>query len=127
MTCFWDSILTCLNDDDYRFANIGKGNHKHFITQLKLRNRPMESIQWQREKLREQEIKEHMEAIKDYNINGIHSGHLTSICDSFLLLICELFHINIIHRYLNINISYSHPNPRKTFKFNSNKGHFQVG
>ena len=53
MTCFWDSILTCLKDDDYRFANIGKGNHKHFITQLKLRNRPMESIQWQREKLRE--------------------------------------------------------------------------
>jgi len=127
MTCFWDSILTCLKEDDYRFANIGKGNLKHFITQLKLRNKPMKSIQWQRENLREQEIKEHMEAIKDYNINGIHGGHLTSICDSFLLLICELFHINIIHRYLNINISYSHPNPRKTLKFNSNKGHFQVG
>ena len=67
-----------------------------------------------------------MEAIKDYNINGIGNGHLTSICDSFLLLICELFHINILHRYLNITIIYSYPNPRKTFRFKSNRGHFQI-
>ena len=100
MTCFWDSILTCLKPDDYKFANIGRGNRTHFITQIKLRNRPMTSIKWQGSHLKEQEIKEHMEAIKDYNINGIGSGHLTSTCDSFLLLICELFHINIIkHRF----------------------------
>ena len=127
MTCFWDSILSCLKDDDYRFADIGIGSQTHFIKQIKLRNRPMKSIKWQGQRLREQEIKEHMEAVKEYNVTGIGNGHLTSICDSFLLLICELFHINIIHRYLNINISYSHPNPRKTFRFNSNRGHFQVG
>ena len=127
MTCFWDSILSCLKEDDYKFANIGRGNRKHFITQIKLRNRPMKSVKWQGKNLTDQEIKEHMEAIKDYNVNGIGSGHLTSICDSFLLLICELFNVSIIHRFLRTNIVYSHPKTRKTLRFKNNRGHFQVG
>ena len=78
-----------------------------------------------RKHLKEQEKKEHFEAIKCYNIKGIRNGHLTSICDSFLLLLCHLLNINIHHKYLNTNIVYSTPKTvRKTLYFRSNRGHF---
>ena len=64
----------------------------------------MVDVLWQGQRIKDREIKEHLQAIKDYEINGIVHGHLTSTCDSFLLLICQLFSVNIIHRYMNHEI-----------------------
>lgn len=127
MTCFWDGIISSLNNQDYQVAGIRKAKHHDFINQLKAKNKMVSSVSWQGNKLTEQEMKEHMEAIKDYNVNGIHSGHLTSTCDSFLLLVCELFKVNITHKYINTNIVYKHDNGRKTLIFSSNRGHFTRG
>ena len=127
MTCFWDGIISSLNNQDYQFAGIRKAKHRDFINQLKAKNKMVSSVSWQGNKLTEQEMKEHMEAIKDYNVNGIHNGHLTSTCDSFLLLVCELFKVNITHKYINTNIVYKHDNGRKTLIFSSNRGHFTRG
>ena len=69
---------------------------------------------------------EHFTAIKVYDINGIKNGHLTSVCDSFLLLLCEIFDISITHKFMNTNIMYENIHKsRKTLKFTSNSGHFQ--
>ena len=127
MTCFWDGIISSLNNQDYQVAGIRKARHRDFINQLKAKNKMVSSVSWQGNKLTEQEMKEHMEAIKDYNVNGIGSGHLTSTCDSFLLLVCELFKVNIKHKYMNTNIIYQHDNGRKTLTFSSNRGHFTRG
>ena len=65
------------------------------------------------------------EGVDCYNINGIGGGHLTSTCDSFLLLICQLFKININHKYCKIMITYKNSeNVRRTINFTSNRGHF---
>lgn len=85
----------------------------------------MINVLWQNNTLRDQEIKEYLKWIDEYNINIISNGHLTSICDPFLLLICELFCVNIKHQYNNYSIMYINKNKaRKTLIFSSNNGHF---
>ena len=123
MTCFWDSILASINQEDFQLFGEKKMNKQQFIQKLKDKNKVSDTL-WQNQPLRNQEKKEHFEAIKEYNISGIRNGHLTSICDSFLLLICDLLKINIEHRFLNNVIKYNIPNARKTLRFKSNKGHF---
>ena len=102
MTCFWNSILASLNSEDARILGINTmhKNNAIFIQKLKEKNKLVDVL-WQGGKLKDQEKKEHFEAVKNYNINGIKNGHLTSICDSFLLLICDLLSVNIEHKYLN--------------------------
>lgn len=125
MTCFWDGIMKSLNQNDFNFINEKKINNYEFIKMLKKKTRKMTNVLWQGKPLREQEINEHIQAIKDYNINGIPNGHLTSVCDSFLLLICEIFKVNIVHRYMNIEIKYiNKEHVRKTVHYSSNNGHF---
>lgn len=125
MTCFWDGIMKSLNQSDFNFIKEKKINNLELIKMLKKRVKMMKNVLWQGESLREQEINEHIEAIKEYKINGIPNGHLTSVCDSFLLLICELFKVNIIHRYMNIEIKYTNKEQsRKTIHYSSNNGHF---
>ena len=124
MTCFWDSILSSLNNEDFKLlGHKSKLSRENFIKDLKNKN-TLISTKWCGNELREQEKKEHFEAVKCYNIKKIRGGHLTSICDSFLLLISHLYRVNINHRYLNVDISYSVDNPRRTLSFKSNRGHF---
>lgn len=125
MTCFWDSILSCLTIEDFKLLGVNKKlNREGLIERLKTKNCLVDTL-WQGKPLKKQEKQEHFEAIKCYNIKGIYNGHLTSICDSFLLLLCHLLKINITHKYLNNNIIYKTVNTvRKTLHFKSNRGHF---
>lgn len=125
MTCFWDSIISCLTIEDFKLLGVNKKlNREKLIQQLKNKNCLVDTL-WQGKSLKEQEKKEHYQAVKCYNIKGIYNGHLTSVCDSFLLLLSHLLNINIQHKYLNHNIFYCTPKiVRKTLKFKSNRGHF---
>ena len=87
MTCFWDGIMRSLNQNDFELINEKKTNNFEFIKMLKRRKIPMTNVLWENQKLSNNEIKEHLLAIDEYDINGIPGGHLTSSCDSFLLLI----------------------------------------
>tara|TARA_B100001057_G_C22841671_1_gene947337 strand:- start:2054 stop:2440 length:387 start_codon:yes stop_codon:yes gene_type:complete len=125
MTCFWDSITSSLLDEDYKILGINR-NREKLILKLKEKNKIVNTL-WQGKQLSQKEKHEHFDAIKSYNIAKINNGHLTSICDSFLLLICDLLKITIEHRFLNITIiytSHSHSNSRKTLRFKSNNHHF---
>jgi len=126
MTCFWDGILKSLKKEDLDYVEYDQ--HKsplHFIQFLKKNKKKMINVLWQNNILRDQEIKEYLTWIDEYNINSISNGHLTSICDPFLLLICELFCVNIKHQYNNYSIMYINKNKaRKTLIFSSNNGHF---
>ena len=124
MTCFWDNILSCLTIEDFKLlGSDSKLKREELILSLKKRNCLVNTL-WQGNKLRDQERKEHFEAVECYDIKGIYKGHLTSICDSFLLLICHVLKVNINHRYLQSNINYSIESARKTLSFRSNRGHF---
>lgn len=125
MTCFWDGIFKSLNNDDLKLIGEKKTNIRNFINILKIKNTEMNDVLWQNTKLKKQEIKEHMTAIKDYKICKINGGHLTSSCDSFLLLICQLFQVKIIHRYMKHTIIYQNSKKeRKTLHFSSSGSHF---
>lgn len=128
MTCFWKGIINSLNDEDWKIIQLDKKpNEKDFIKKLQELNIDLDDkTLWQNQNLTEQEINEHFETIKNYNTSIIHKGHLTSTCDSFLLLLTKLLKIKIIHIFLNINIIYEYKGEiRKTLRFRSNHGHFQ--
>lgn len=125
MTCFWDGIFKSLNQKDFKFIGEKKINISNFINILKIKNTEMNDVLWQNTKLKKQEMKEHMTAIKDYKICKIHGGHLTSSCDSFLLLVCQIFQVKIIHRYMKHTIIYQNSKKeRKTLNFSSSQSHF---
>ncbi len=128
MTCFWDGILNGLQKTDLNLYDISNKNKEAFITFLKSKNsyELFKKVRWNGFLLKEQEIKEHIEMIKNYNIKGIYNGHLTSTCDGFLLLITSLFKLNINHRYLSCLIRYKYDgNSRGIMNVSSNRGHFQ--
>lgn len=126
MTCFWDGILKSLKKEDLDYVEYNQPKTPlHFIQFLKKNKTKMINVLWQNNILRDQEIKEYLTWINEYNINSISNGHLTSICDPFLLLICELFCVNIKHQYNSYSIMYINKNKsRKTLIFSSNNGHF---
>ncbi len=128
MTCFWDGILNGLQMTDLNLYDISNKNKEAFITFLKSKNSHelFKKVRWNGFLLKEQEIKEHIEMIKNYNIKGIYNGHLTSTCDSFLLLITSLFKLNIYHRYLSCLIRYQYDgDQRGIINVSSNRGHFR--
>lgn len=134
MTCFWDGIIRSLNKKDYEMLGITKhGNHMENIKNViisfknKSQNHNFE-MEWQGVKLREKEVEEIKEAIKDYNINGIRQGHLTSICDPFLCFISSYLKHKIQFKYMSNNLIYSpvdNTKIRKEVNYSANRGHFQ--
>ena len=127
MTCFWDGILRKLKQDDLRVMfNIQKRpNRIQLIILLKKFNRICENVKWMNRTLSKKEKVENYVAVKDYNIKKINNGHLCSSCDYFLILLCELCQVNILHIYNKNNIVYTNTkNARKLLTFHSNKRHF---
>ena len=125
MTCFWDGLLKALDD----FTPIGlskKPTQIDFVIALKKNNKKCKNIYWNGTKLRDQEIEEMYNAIKDFNPKSIYGGYLCSTCDCFLALVCEIFNVNIYHKYLNNTIQYKNikTSQSKILKFQSNSYHF---
>uniref|UniRef100_A0A6C0C8Q9 Uncharacterized protein n=1 Tax=viral metagenome TaxID=1070528 RepID=A0A6C0C8Q9_9ZZZZ len=125
MTCFWDGIYRKLTDEDMKLINSNKKiNIKEFINLLKKNNKICSKVKWQSEYLSDKLLKENFKMIQEYNINNINNGYLCSCCDPFIILICEIFNLNINHNYNNVNIYYTIKNNRKTLNYKSNKSHF---
>jgi|TARA_Y100000991_G_scaffold5506_1_gene4354 hypothetical protein len=127
MTCFWDGILHNLNDDDFqRVFQVNKPNNKNLIKLLKDNNRKTKNINWNGEIFSEKQLEENFIHIKDFNEKFIGNGYLCSTCDPFLVLICELFTVNINHNYCGYLMTYTNSKSIKTLNFKSNKSHFSA-
>jgi len=125
MTCFWDGILSSLDENDFQVVNEKKYNTvKTFVDLLKRLNRKTVNVTWNGEPLTDRQLDENSTAIEAYDKNNISSGYLCSTCDPFLLLIAEVFKINIQHKYLGRTMSYAVANHRKTVNYTSDGGHF---
>ena len=127
--CFWNGILCKLNDEDYKFANFYFNKSKDnravsLIEQLKSKNLKTNKIQWQNTLLSKKEINENYVHINDFQIDSINKGYDCSTCDPFLLLLAEIFHLEIVHQYCGHDILYKSENPRRRVLFYSNRGHF---
>jgi len=116
MTCFWDSIIRGLYPD-YRYT------HHSLIEYLKKNNTLQILVLINGNGLSNQQIGENNEAVNIYDIRSIFGGYWCSSCDPFLILVCNTFQINIIHKLLNTTIDYTINNPKFTILLNSNYSH----
>ena len=126
MTCVWKGLLNCLNIDDFKKFGFNRiPREKEFVEFLKSRNEICKDIIWNDEKLTKQFLEECYEAIKIFKTNTIYNGYLCSTCDPFIILVSQIFKINIYHNYCGNKLNYHCKGATKTIKVKSNKGHFQ--
>src|SRR6185503_4877099 len=112
MTCFWDGILSKLTLNQINEV-LGKKDEtllvvtqKSFIKLLKTNVTYFIDVRWNNTKISDKLTIELVEWILDYNEENITQGHDCSICDPFLILICQLFKVNIQHTYNGVVVNY---------------------
>ncbi len=115
MTCLWDALRNKLQV---------KENNKDFILYLKKSNKMNNSILWNNEKLSVKQLEENFEHIQNFDETKIGDGYDCSTCDPFLILICEIYDVNIHHNYNGHIMKYVKGEQCKILNFNSNSGHF---
>ena len=107
MSCFWDSLINKLNKEDISsILQINEYSPKAFSNGLKNENKKVKNVLWNGNELSSNEKQENFDHIKEYDIQSVKNGYLCSTCDPFLLLLCELFTIEIIHHYNGVIINY---------------------
>jgi hypothetical protein len=132
MTCFWDGLIQALIKSQTNLLGItnilgitGKLNAVSFSESLKKKNCMTDNIIWNNESLSEQFKQENMQMISDFELSTINKGYLCSSCDPFLLLISQIFRIDINHDYNGYNIIYKNSQSNgNNINVSSNKGHF---
>jgi hypothetical protein len=107
MTCVWIGILSRLSIQEinkclYPYNNLNrKPSEKEFVALLKTNNKPTVDVLWNGLEISEKMLHENLEWIRDYNIDNIYQGHDCSSADPFLMLISQLFCVDIHHNYNN--------------------------
>lgn len=148
MTCVWVGILSRFSAQeinkrlcyDNNFFENRKPNEKEFVALLKNNNKLTVDVLLDGIEISEKMMNENLEWVRDYNIDNIYHGHDCSTADPFLMLVCQLFCVDIYHIYnisLKDNIG-THPlkdggfirytnknnNSGMILSFISDKGHF---
>ena len=131
MTCVWDSLIAGVRDADMqRVLSLSKRQAQTrpemFVEALKRHNRPTPHVRWQGTHLREQELKENQEWVRDYNVGAIRGGHDTSASDPFFYLVSDLFGVEIQHAYRGHNIRFEPQTVRYAIRVCSNSGHMNA-
>ena len=129
MTCFWDGIIKALSDADKEKLGFGvdeKVTPLKLLQQLKALN-TTPKCKWQGFFLGDKQSEEHFEDVKNYDVSVLSCGHLTAACDSFLLLVCTLLNVKIVHDFAGHELVYESGDPplRSTWNFRSARTHFQ--
>jgi hypothetical protein len=132
MTCYWQAItakITLSDINEYlapKESSFIMVDIVKFITLLKENNIKTNDIRWNGEELSDKLMEENYTWIKEYDINKINGGYDCSVADPFLMLICQIFGINIVHNYNGVNINYTNNCnvSGRTINFASNDNHF---
>tara|TARA_B100000686_G_C16634879_1_gene886729 strand:- start:664 stop:1047 length:384 start_codon:yes stop_codon:yes gene_type:complete len=125
MSCFWTTLLNKIKKEDiHEILGLYNPTLNDFVDALKSKNCKTENVLWNMEELNNQAKEENIKHIKEYDTHTISNGYLCSTCDPFLLLITELFHIEIIHHYTKSIITYQNNiSNNYTIKIHNNQGH----
>lgn len=132
MTCFWNGTIAALNKNHmkqiFRYNHNRKPSPTELANLLKIHATETTDVLWNGQELSIKLLQENLDWIKEYDVSKIGRGHDTSICDPFLLLMCHLFKVNIIHDYNGVMINYVHKSfaigNSGVLRFKSNRGHF---
>lgn len=123
MTCFWDGLLKKLKVTELTqlSGTKTKPNCDAFVKLIKSNNVMTSNVKCNGKALTEQEIKDNMIRIK--NIKNINNGYLCSSCDPVLILISQLFSVNIIHDFNESHIEYTNSCAKRTIHIRSDIEH----
>jgi hypothetical protein len=113
MTCVWNGLIKKLNLHM---------NPNQLYSHIKTNNKIIENVIVNEETLTETQKKENYERIQ--NITKINDGYDMSTCDPLLILISEIYEVNINHKFNNCNILYKNNKANKNINVFSNKSHF---
>ena len=125
MTCFWKGLIQGLNKPVLHYS-LNRAKPKELIYVLKMKNTKTTNVLWNNQQLSNQQMSENIEHVRSLDANNINYGYLCGTCDPFLLLVCELYCINILHDYNGSKITYTHKLNKKgkILQFASDRGHF---
>ena len=123
---FWLGLLNALNSKDIKnvFDIKHKPKPKEFMILLKNNNIKTIDVKWNGAILNDNILNENMKHIKNLQPKKINEGYLCSVCDPVLLLIVQLFNINIIHNYNGVIVKYTIDSATKEIELNNNSTHF---
>ena len=135
MTCFWDGLISRLFSKDENInkyirqkglLNFSRPSQKEFVDILKQNVCFTSDVLWNNQNLSQKSMQENLDWIKDYDSSKIYQGHDCPTCDPFLLLVSQLFTIDIYHNYNESFIKYTniHNTNGLILSFMSNTGHF---
>jgi len=124
MSCVWVGILQALKKDyltcqDNQLKNkILNLNTKTLVQLLKFNNNQTNEVKWNSVSLTKKQLIENLNHINEIKENNINLGYECGTCDPIFFLLCEIFHVNIIHNYLGNVMKYEYMKiVRKTYEF----------
>ena len=118
MTCFWDGLIKALKYE--------KNDPVELIKHLKKRNRKTKTIKWNNISLSTQLLKENFESIKNYDIKKRFNGYDCSACDPFLMLVSDVFRVDISFMFNGVLIIYQNPKSKTTINVRCSNSHFSL-
>lgn len=124
MTCVWEGLMEGLRK--YKLIE-QRTKLDTFVQHIKKNNVRVSSVTCNGQLLTRQQIEENYDRIR--SIKKISNGYNCSACDPLLILICYIYHINIVHKLHGHAIEYCIHNSAdshvlRTLFFGSDDGHF---
>ncbi len=123
MTCFWDGLLKKLKPVDFVifFNKKYKPKCDEFVMLIKSNNIKTSDVKCDGQILTDQDMENNIARIN--RIKKIVNGYDCSSCDPVLLLVSQLFIINIVHNFNGANIEYMNENATRTIHLRSDNDH----
>lgn len=128
MSCFWDSLIKSISDDDknqyFNTVVDASLNPHNFVVILKEINKLTNNVIWNNQELTELQLNENKKAVNEYDKNMTSAGYYCSTFDPFLFLLVEYLEIEINHNYNGTMINYKNKkNNRYVINISSDSGH----
>ncbi len=117
MTCVWDGLIKALRLEC---------KPTDLCAYIQKNNRPVVDMLWQEAPLSKKQLKETEEHIRAISAQEIRKGYYCSSCDPLLLLVGQLYSVNIMHTYLGSKIAYRNKRAKKTIVVVSDDRHFWI-
>lgn len=129
MSCFWKGILAAITPIVPDVKRSPSSLIEWFQTKASKIDcvQIQQSVYWQNFPLSIRLLEENRDWILRYESKRANSGHLTSTCDPFLIVLCYVLNVDIDHLYLSSKIEYRNISKTKSkwrLIFRSNSGHF---
>lgn len=93
------------------------------VRALKENNSGTPDVRWQGQSLSTQEQGENARWIREYDEARIGEGHLTSMCDPFMILLCQLLRVSIKYKGDRSEVVFSVENSRREWTVCSSSTH----